>query len=293
MQIEQAVAARVGPFRLDVVASPPGSTTLLNCSSLITSLSEGTFENLYLLRRGIKDDGTPVPGFLTGDRVRTVASQISGVLTPDAPWTNPVIAGELFEIHHLDPVNELRPAVLAGLRKCYFTDRVSVTLSSIAPEFDLTVLAPWVTRPGDVEDVAWNYPNAQTPPVPAYWFRPFQEGGHVWLAIWPNPYPQNLLVSARRSYFTLVNSVTQVSGPTLDTDTVDCSLEWAAAAGHSEAWKTCKPRLQPMVNAGWGMTQKEAADEFTRLRVANYDPPVRREQFSRPFTMSGFGLGRL
>jgi hypothetical protein len=85
--------------------------------------------------------------------------------------------GEIAELHHLDPAQELRMAVIAGLRRCFLTDTISVVPTGGYGDVDLTYSAHWITDPLQVLSVEYGYQR------PMY-SQPFQvrlHQGHVML----------------------------------------------------------------------------------------------------------------
>ncbi|MCR4375916.1 MAG: hypothetical protein NUW22_13815 [Acidobacteria bacterium] len=137
-EIEQEMARRAGPYQQVTVSSGTASTFVTN--DLKSSIDLGGVENLYVLRRGTKSDGTAVAGFTTADRVRTVKAYTasSGTVEVDRDYATSPVADELIELHHLQPSNELRVAAQKGLWRCYTAERWSVVLPGTADERNLT-----------------------------------------------------------------------------------------------------------------------------------------------------------
>lgn len=286
-QIEQEVARRCGPFRIAVATSGTQANVVSN--ELASAIDQGGYENLYLLRRGVDNTGAAIVGFAAGDRLRGVSTTdiSTGTLTVDRAWTNAPVANEQFELHHLDPTNELRPAVLAGLKRCFYIDRLTVALTGAAAERDLTTLLPSLVERSQIYEVEWIYPNGLWTPRAVMWFRTFTLGGHVWLGSYPDPYPNTLLVTIRLTNYSQVNGAYAAGGPTLDADTMDVVLEYAAAAGHIEAWRLFPHRLKPVADLGLQMPQQAVATEFSRQAATHFRPPKRRVQLTKPFDLLG------
>lgn len=230
-QIEQAVAQRCGPFLSDVIADSGAawasnlSVNALILPTQISSLDLGdNWTGSYILRRGLLQNasgnvavmptstppGNLGPYFPTGplasDRIRRVASVDygTGTFTPDRPWTNYPASQELIELHYLDPARELKVAATAGLDRCFTVDRSQVTLASMAAKRDLTALAPWITTKNQVQMIQWNYTGSFAPDVDVQWWDAFMSGGHVWLSVSPDPFPNSIVVTSRRSMLSLV-----------------------------------------------------------------------------------------
>ena len=286
-QIEQEVAPRLGPYRQETAAS--GTTTTCIVPNLQSTIDLNDVENLYLLRRGKKADGSAVPGFVVGDRQRLVKTYTAttGTLEVDRPWTNAPIADEVIELHSLDPAGELRPCVQDGLRRCFFVDRALVSPAAVESERDITALLAWITSPGQIYEVEWNYVGSLDLPVKVTWWKAFSKLGHIWLQLTPDPYPNQILVTARRPVATYVNGADSTTGPTADNDTVEVDLYYAAAAAHIEAWRQRRYRLLPGAQAGLFMSQQEAANEFTKQAAINFRPPAKRTMMSEPFGSLG------
>jgi len=265
-QIEQATAPRLGPYFLRTQSSTTHATTSeAFFDELKSSVAPGGTENLFMLRRGYKADGTTV-AVSVGDRQRIASSvdNLTGGVVPGRAWGTAPADGELIEFHHTDPANQLRPAVLNGLRRCFFIDRVSLVLSSSATERDLTALVPWIIQPDQIQRVQYTTTGSLILPQDLPWAEPFEQGGHVWLSSWPDEFPSTLLITARRSYFTRVNGADSTTGPTADADLLDVTLSHAAAAAHIEGWKLFPAVLKAAADAGYQATQAMAAAEFTR-----------------------------
>ena len=98
-------------------------------------------------------------------------------------------------------------------------------------------------------------------------------------------------VDAWRPAWSWVNGAESASGPVLDTDTLEVDLDYAAAAGHIEAWHHFPARMQSAAAGGLQATMPQAAQEFSRL--ANLFGPQRsaRVGFSGVFRMGVAGGG--
>src|SRR5579871_6656693 len=131
-QIEIELARRVGPFQIlttDPQAPTTSTASFATVPSLQTYIDQDVVTNLYLLRRGVLGDGTPTPQPVPAyDRLRTVYSvdAATGRVEPDRPWQVSPYPYEQLEVHHLNPDQELFPAIQAGLRRCIFEDRVQL-----------------------------------------------------------------------------------------------------------------------------------------------------------------------
>lgn len=271
-ELEAEVARRVGPYyRLPMDRQIP-STALFDRAyfpGLRSTIEQDLVKDMWVLRRGIDIDGNPV-SVAPEDRQRTVANYdpTQGLIEVDRSWSVAPASGEIAEFHHLDPLQELRPAVLGGLRRCWFEDRFSLGQGYIY-EVDLTSALPWLTNARDVLGV-------QAGPFPSNGFNggpndlPFEvfvQSGHVCLRLnngGYGPYYGGLLVTLRRSHCYLVNGVDTPAGPSNDDDVLEVDLDYAASAGHIEAWHQRPARLQAAAAGGIQATQGMAALEFTR-----------------------------
>lgn len=282
--VERAVARRVGPF-FQVVhdSSRPGTARTAYVPELQSGLALGEPENLWCLRRGVKDDGTAIA---VGDQDRRRLIQAydsaSGSVIAERNWQQPCQPSEVLEFHHLNPRTELRPAVLAGLRRCFFVDQV--VINSLDGEVDVTAQASWITGPRQIQSLGYVYPTGGHPHTELP-FKAYTRGGHV--LITAGGFILNgSVVTARRPADTLVNGVDGY--PTHDADELAVDLDYAAAAGHIEAWHTLPARLQAAAAGGLQATQQMAAVEMSR-QTSIWMPYSRgRFGFSEPF-----GVGSL
>src|SRR6476469_6295336 len=121
---------------------------------------------------------------------------------------------ELADFCHLHPAQELRAAVLAGLRRCFTEDVFAATLTSQYGDIDLSYQQPWITSPYQVIGAGYGLYK----PVSSVPFRAYTQQGHVMLGNTSGSYaPSNLWVTAMRPVSSWVNDATS-SGPTLDDD---------------------------------------------------------------------------
>ena len=270
--IEREVARRVGPFyQLPMDRQLPSTAQFDRAyvPGLRSTVEQDLVTNLWLLRRGVDSDGNVVPVALE-DRQRTVANYDpqQGLVEVDRPWSVQPAAGEVCEFHHLDPLQELRPAVLGGLRRCWFEDRFSLGQGYVY-EVDLTAALPWLNNQRDVLSVqAGPFPsnglNGGPSELP---FETFVQGGNVCVRLNGGsygPYYGGVLVTLRRSHCFFVNGIDAPDGPIYDDDVLEVDLDYAASAGHIEAWHTRPAKLQAAAVGGLQATQAMAALEFTR-----------------------------
>ena len=273
--VERAVARRVGPYFAAVHdASRGGTARAAYFPELQSGVSMGEPENLWLLRRGVKQDDTPI---VVGpqDRQRLVQAYDSnaGTIIVERNWQQPTQPGEVCEFHHLNPMTELRPAVQAGLRRCFALDKV--VLAGNEGEMDVTAQAPWITGPRQIQALFYTYPLGST----AYTnipFKAYSRSGHVIISA--GGYLLNgAVITARRPADTFVNGVTGT--PTQDSDELAVDLDYGAAAGHIEAWHTIPERLFTAAAGGRQATQQMAAVEMTR-----------QTQIWMPYSPGSFGF---
>jgi hypothetical protein len=272
-QLEQATARRLGPYftAYQALGSPTSSTSTSAIMPLLqTNAVIGGPENLWLLRRGHVQGGDDIT-VQDADRQRLVLSfdGASGRVAVDRNWNVPLAPGEIAEFHHLDPAQELRQVVLAGLRRCFFTDRYG--LGGFMYEADLTAALPWLIDPQQVLNLQSGYGYGSSSVVvngPTGYgslsdvpFSVFSECGHVW--IHAGCYG-NFRVTVRRSHFEWVNDTDTAEGPTLDTDCLAVDLDYAASAAHIEAWHLFPSRMFYAAAGNLQATQEMAAREFTR-----------------------------
>lgn len=259
-EIEQAIAARIGPYH-KMIAYAGSSQSGATVRKLMSSIVMGDYEDLFLLRRGVMSTGELASGFNADDRQRIVSEYIavSGRLAPDLSWTVAPAQGEVLELHYLDPEN-LREVALQGLRRCYFWDTLQVAATTYLSEINLTALAPWITRGSQIRRVQHGRYAYQTSNVD--WFEAYQMGGDVWLRT-TVPNIGTMRVSVLRPHFTFVNGEDSLVGPNHDSDILNIDREYAARAGHISAWMLQTPKLTPVAVQGLAITMKQAADAFT------------------------------
>lgn len=284
-ELEREVARRVGPFyRLAMDVQVPTTANLQRAyfPALRSIVEQDLVTNLWLLRRGELEDGTPVP-VQPFDRQRTVANYDpqAGSVDVDRPWSASPAAGEVCEFSHLDPSQQLRPAVLAGLRRTKFGDRFQLAPGFIF-EIDLTEALPWLLNPNDVVGVeAGMFMGYGPTDIP---FATFVQGGHVCLRLttgsWGTFWPQ-LLVSFVRDHYHFVNGQDSTTGPTQDTDQLEVDLDYAASAGHIEAWHLFPARLQAAAAGNLQATRDQTALEFARQAAIWYPRGRDRWAFDR------------
>ena len=269
-QLEQAVARRCGAYINTYSDRQVPSTATFDavvCPALRTNANIDRVENLFLLRRGVLLDGTRITVDPL-DRQRVVASvdQTAGRVFPDQPWSVPPQSSEVLEFHHLDPEQELRPSVLAGLDRCFLPDLVQAVPTQQWGQIDLTVQYPWLTDPWQVTRVqyGWAQPYIDAP------FEATSMAGHLMLqgttGYWY--YPSPVWVSAWRPATSWVNGTESITGPIADDDVLDVDDNYAAAAGHIEAWHLNPSRMMAAAAGGYQATQQMAATEFSRLANA-------------------------
>lgn len=337
-EIEQEVARRVGPYLLHVVTArqegePSGTistTTSIPIGAMRSTLDLGGMEDRYILRRGRLSDGTRLPlhdeyrnfPFTAEDRVRLIRtySPGSGIVEVDREYAHPCYDDEEIEIHHLDPHYELRPAVLAGLRRCWLVHRLQVS-SGLDPlgRFDLSAFAPWITTRDQVYDVTFE----SGAPMVNWRVDGYHGGVSLRIGEWS---PATVVVVNRRSVASMVRPNPWPPGGTSedipvltpiltapivvggedpegweyrtgnvnefwsDEDELQVPLDYAAAAGHIECWRTARPRMSLVAQTGMWADQKEVAAEFTRVVTVYFDKP--RHQVMLPFWGGSWAGGR-
>jgi len=133
MEIEQGLAGRLGGSYRRFVSGNNSTILAVHSTRLKSSVNGGDFEDLYVLRRGIHQDGSRINSFPAEDRVRMVSEyeHMTGLLSVDQDYTMAAVPGELIELHYFEPEYELRPSVVEGLQRCYFWD--TVRIASTAP----------------------------------------------------------------------------------------------------------------------------------------------------------------
>lgn len=283
-QIEQEVAPRCGPYFRYTASGGDLSQVVLPDEQ--STLDLGGLTNLWVLRRGKKSDGSAVNPFTTDDCQRRVklVTRSTGTLDVDRSYTNPPVANEVVELVYPNPSQELRPAVLRGLKRCYFVHRVTVALTGQAAERNLTASLAWLTHAWQLLDLRFAGPTIIDAPVAVPFVREVESAGTVLVQGWPDPFPQTLYVVALRPADTYVNGTDSTTGPVNDDDTLPIDLEYAARAGHAEMWRTARARMLQPAAAGLAVSQKEAADAFTEAAAwVAEEVSRRRVQYAEPY----------
>ena len=280
-RLEQEIARRVGPYYSyfnDRQIPTTAGFEFAVCPELRSRIDLDNVTNLWLLRRGITLDGSSVPMDIA-DRQRLVSEYDpeTGRVFADRPWQTIPVPGEILEFHHLDPEQQLRPALMAGLRRCYFEDMFQLQPTDLYGAIDVTAQLPWVTSGDQVLDAryGWLSPFQDAP------FDTYVQGGHVFLtgphgAYW-HFVPTVCWVNYSRPAWSKVNGADAPDGPQADADTLEVDLDYAVAAGHIEAWRLFPSRLQAAAAGGMQATQQMAANEFTRQ--AGINGPQRPRRF--------------
>jgi len=266
-QLEQEVARRTGPFYQAAQDSgtPTSSTTT---SAIMPTLKSNAIlggpENLWLMRRGKLATGatTPIP-VQSVDRERQVQAFDSGAgrVLIDRNWRDPMQPNELADFTHLQPTQQLRVAVLAGLRRCFIEDVEEVDPNVQYGPIDITAQLPWVTEPSQVlgAQYGWLQPGGQVP------FGTLMQQGHVLLSgAWNGSAATSLWCTFRRPAWSIVNDLDSTTGPTLDDDRLAVDLDYAASAGHIEAWHLFPAQCFAAAAGNLQASQEMAAREFTR-----------------------------
>jgi len=283
-QLEQEVARRTGPFFQAAQDSsvPTTSTTIAAyMPTLKTNALLGGPENLFLVRRAVNLDGTAVPAPNNDplDRIRMVQSfdPDAGRVIVDRNWRNPMQPNELADLTHLHPSQELRPSVLAGLRRCFIEDTIQALVTSAYGDIDLTYQAPWITGAGQVSRVQYGYykPEFDAP------FETTMQSGHVMLrGTSGSCAPANVWATVWRPAWSWVNGADSTTGPTADSDQLAVDLDYAASAGHIEAWHMFPSHMFAAAAGNLQATQDMAAREFTRQSLIWGPSPSQRIGFS-------------
>ena len=279
MRLERLVARRVGPYKR-VRASAGSSILRLSSTMTQSGLLLGSYEDQFLLRRGVTWTEQLIPSFDPEDRTRLTAQydNSNGHLYADRPWNKAPDAGlsEAVEIMYLDPDHELRPAIMDGLARCYFWDHVVLTSADISSSvgggggsglvgsaFAVSALLPWITQPQQISEVGYGTSLGGIPQR-VEWWRAYQAGTSVQLAIAGGIGAGTLVMRVLRPGHSLVNEETNLLGPDDDFDMIYVDLDYAAWASIIELWKTVPERLAPLTHEELRHDLKAAAAEFTK-----------------------------
>jgi len=282
--IEREVSSRCGPFEQRAAAS--GTTTTVVVGALRSTIPLGGQTDRFLLRRAAT---TP------DDRSRRVAGYdpATGTLTVDRPYAVAPTAGEALELGVLDPEQELRPAVLRGLARCYFVERapVPVTPGQVAEELSAALF--WITDVGQIRQVesrigaghaealAWRALSSSSPMSASGRLRVDTETCPPAAGVY--------VVEALRPHATWVNGADAPAGPTADADVLACALDYAAALGHAEAWRRSRAILAPISRAGYADGLDAVGTEVTRIVRQQWWYWDRPDRVRLPDPLAGVG----
>lgn len=270
-QLEQATARRVGPFAqymTDRQVPTTASFTEALFPELRSNIELDLVTNLWLLRRG-NVWNTPDPITLdVADRQRVVSTYepATGRVLPERPWSTIPAPGEICEFHHLNPDQELRVAVQAGLRRCFLPDTLYAQPTALWGGIDLTAQYPWLTDTWQLRAVryGWLQPYQRAP-----WDSHVQAGHLILTGTYGWYLPMAVWIDVWRPAWSRVNGEDSDTGPTNDDDVLDVNLDYAASAGHIEAWHLFPAKLEAAAAGGLQATQAQAATEFTRQALMN------------------------
>lgn len=262
MDLEQAVARRIGPYKRVKVASAVTSSVVM--PKLQSSIDTGEYEEQYILRRGLMWDGSWVSNFDTDDRQRQIATftATAGLAEVDRVWTEEPVENEALELHYLNPEEELRYAVLEGLRNCYFWDTVDISSTGRLTDFDVTTSVPWITRPGQIGGVEHMYTNQVSTPSRMLWYKPYMVGNRVHLST-GQLVSGSIRITALRPVFTYVNGEMNMAGPNDDQDILYCDREYAILSAHRSAWMNYPDLLQPIAVQNMRPSREDVAAAYT------------------------------
>lgn len=266
MALERLVARRIGPYRRISTLATGSTTSAIYAPRLKSSLALGAYADQYVLRRGLTWGDDLVNNFVADDRVRLASNYDSptGIITLDRAYARAVIDAEAVEFHSLDPDEELRPAVLDGLGRCFFWDTVSISVTgSGVYNINLTAAVPWLTQVNQVRQVDLSYPSQLLPPSRMSWWQPYRDGKDLKLYT-KGGAVGSVTVTALRPANSLVNGETSLAGPNDDLDVLYIDPDYAAWAGVLECWKTLSEMLTPLANAAMRPSRTDAANEFTK-----------------------------
>jgi len=269
-QLEAEVQARCGRFWLRPAAS--GTTTTAVVRGLQSTIPLGGETDLWLLRRAAA---------AADDRQRRVAAYdpATGTLTVDRAYANPPTPAEALEVGVLDPEQEVRPAVLRGLARCYFVERAAVEATPGQVAEALSAALFWLTDVGQIRDVEQGVGTSHG--LPLRWYRllsssapaaaPEAGGLRVTAEVSGlSSCAAVYVVEALRPHLSYVNGADSVTGPTADADVLGCPLAYAAALGHAEAWRRCAATLAPIAAAGYAEGRATAMREVTHQARAQW-----------------------
>lgn len=291
MAIEQRLAARLGPYYKKRV-SAGSSTGLIVCNSMKSSKDRGGMEDLFILRRGRMTDGSYISNFNSDDRQREIASfdPTTGSLVPDRVWNVAPAINEEFELHALDPENELRPCVQWGLERCFFWDTATISTSGGLREYNLSSSVPWIKSTAQVRGISSSYPNSVIPPTRELWYDAIYKSGSVYLHTnWTGAV--SLSVVALRPHSSYVNKELSFTGPNDDDDMLYVDMEYILASAHVQCWINFTDRLTTLAALGLRLTSTQVSARFTDIsaQIAREMPEYPRVRWETGLDLAQVG----
>jgi hypothetical protein len=265
MALERLVARRVGPYRRIKAASPGSTLNTIYSLRLKSSVKLGGYTDQYVLRRGLTWGDELINGFVADDRIRLVSdyTPVTGLLLVDRDYAVGTANNEAVELLALDPDDELRPAVIDGLKRCFFWDTVSITVTgSGVYNIDLTAATPWLKDVNQVRNVSLSYPSQLLPPRRLGWWEAYRDGKSLKLYT-KGGAVGSVTLQVLRPVHTLINGELSLAGPNDDLDVLYVDPEYAAWAGVLECWKTVPEVLEPLAVANMRPSRADAAAAFT------------------------------
>src|SRR5262245_7236004 len=197
---ERELARRTGPYR-DYTAGAGSTVAFARIDALASRIEQAPLAGLWLVRRGLYADLSPVVGFDPGDRARVISTQVTTAgaagLGVDRDWAVPPLPNEPLEVVALDPVLSLRRAIRRGLQRSMVEERAAVEVPAYAAERDLTAALWWLANPRQVLEVLGGPSDRTWPPVGVP-FESYLAGGHVWVRLAADVAPGTLWVRALR-----------------------------------------------------------------------------------------------
>lgn len=243
-----------------------------------TASSESTTSTLYDTNEEMMvfaGDGTPdytgywliLPAGSTADRVRRVSRHDSaaGFVKPSRAWSTPPASGDTYELWPPD----LRPtdvdaAINKALPRLTYLKEQALTLVSGTNTYSLASYT-WIENERQVLEVYDSWTNSGTTIRREYpWFKVFRNATAFTLHVWPIP-------RSVSGHSVVMETLARYATLSTDAATTDAPLEWIAAAGAVELYKTLRRRTSGQDLSSWERELSVARGEL-RMATRKYAP---------------------
>jgi len=293
--IRRGVLRRAGVFYART-ATGGSVSSLVDARSPVKSsnIQDDLFVGKWLLR----------PDASANDKVRIVAETgyqpATGTLQPDADWSSPPAAGEVYEIvSAVEPWDELNDLVNTALMRCYTVAEISLAATGGVTRHGLNVAAPWLQAASHVREMGFLYSgesrNTNDPYRRWMWGEPRDDEGLVFVEHPAHTFDTGEVLFARcvkAAYFSCRTSSAgtfgERQGLSADAHETPVALEWVVPAVLIEYWTRYLEQLpegDPQAQAAAARITKLTAEYTTMAQKYLTLPP--RNFWLQPYPAGG------